>query len=161
MNNTMIYKILRWLTVLLAVVFIASYGAGEETTVSKATFADLESAVAAQVDMAVMQRAESDKLERFYGLNAADFSGWALFYPVDFMSVEEILVVELSDAAQEQTVRDSIEARLNRQKETFDGYGSDGQYEKLCDNSRVEVRGNFLIFAVNCDNAVQAFLSAA
>ncbi len=161
MNNTMIYKILRWLTVLLVIVFLASYGSEEETIVSKATFADIEAAVAEQVDMAVMQRGESDKLERFYGLNAADFAGCALFYPIDFMSVEEILIIELSDPAQEQTVRDSIEARLNRQKETFDGYGSDGQYEKLCNNARIEVRGNFLLFTVNCETAVQTFLSVA
>ncbi len=159
MNNTLIYKVLRWLTVLLAVVFLASYGSDTETTVSKATFADLEAAVAAQVDTAVMQKAESDKLERFYGLNASDFAGCVLFYPLDFMSVEEILLIELSDPAQEQTVRDAIEARLNRQKETFDGYGSDGQYEKLCNNAVIEVRGNFLLFTVNCGSAVQAFLS--
>lgn len=159
MNNTLIYKILRWLTVLLAIVFLSSYGSDSEPSATKATFADLEAAISAQVDTTVMQKADSEKLERFYGLNAADFAGCALYYPLDFMSVEEILLIELTDPSQETAVRESIEARLARQKETFDGYGSDGQYEKLCNNVRIEVRGSFLLFTVNCESAAQAFLN--
>lgn len=156
MNKTVFYKILRWATVLLAVIFLVVLsGKAPETT---ATFAQLEAAVNDEVDLSLMQEAGADKLSRFYGLNAAEFKNFILYYPTDFMSVEEVLLIEMVDETQKELVLDAIDARLDTQKENFENYGSDGQYEKLCTNAVTEIRGNFVLFAVHEDAVVDAFL---
>ena len=156
MNKTGLYKVLRWATVILAVVFLVVISGNSKDT--EATFAQIETAVSEQVDLSLMEKADPDKLDRFYGLDAGQFKNCILYYPTDFMSVEEVLLIELTDESQKDAVLSAIDARLARQKETFDGYGSDGQYEKLCNDAVTEIRGNFLFFAVHSDAAYQAFL---
>lgn len=157
-TKTVLYKILRWTAVVLAVVFL--FLISRDAPGTKATFAHLEAAVSDQVDLTLMQKANPDKLKQFYNLDAADFKNCILYYPADFMSVEEVLLIELKDESQLELVQAGIDARLDRQKETFDGYGSDGQYDKLCHKAVTEVRGNFVLFAINGDAVVDAFLDA-
>ena len=66
--------------------------------------------------------------------------------------------MELKDEAQKQTVLDAIDARLQTQKKTFENYNLFGQYEKLTQQTHIEVRGNFILFVISCDDAYQAFL---
>lgn len=157
-TKTVFYKVLRWTAVILAVVFL--FLISRDAPETKATFAQLEAAVSDKVDLSLMQKAGPDKLEQFYGLKAAEFRNSILYYPTDFMSVEEVLLIELTDESQLELVQAAIESRLDRQKETFDGYGSDGQYDKLCSKAVTEVRGNFVLFTINGDAVVDAFLGA-
>ena len=59
------------------------------------------------------------------------------------------------------SVKAAIEARLETQKASFDGYGIE-QYDMLTNNAVVEVRGNFVLFVVNAASAQarEAFLGA-
>ena len=157
MNNAVLYKILRWSTVLIALVFLISISSGEKDT--QATFAQIETQVSAKMDLSVVQKAEAGKLERFYGLNESDFANCILYIPTDgVVYVEELLLVELKDDGQKQTVLDAINARLETQKKTFENYNMFGQYEKLTQQTHIEVRGNFILFVISCDAAYQAFL---
>ena len=77
------------------------------------------------------------------------------------MMAEEVLIVKLKDLQQQQTVSDAIEARLQTQKNTFEGYGVE-QFDMLTNHCYVELRGNFVLFVVNpnADAARKAFLGA-
>lgn len=158
MNLTTIYKILRWASVLLAVLLLISWcGTGETTTAVE--FSVLNEAVCAHIDRTAMTKADADRLERFYGLNAEDYVNCTLYLPSDSMVyVEELLLIELKDDAQKDAVLAAIEDRLNTQKNTFENYNLFGQYEKLTDHAHVEVCGSFVLFTVNVDDAWQAFL---
>lgn len=77
------------------------------------------------------------------------------------MEAEELFLVKLKDTAQADDVRAAVEKRLEAQKAVFDGYGVE-QYNILCNFSRIEVRGNYILFVVGAqaDTAVSAFRSA-
>ena len=157
MSDAVIYKILRWTTVVVALVFLISLSSGDADT--NATYAQIETQVSAKMDLSLVQKADDAKLERFYGLRAADFANCILYIPTDgVVYVEELLLVELKDEAQKQTVLDAIDARLQTQKKTFENYNLFGQYEKLTQQTHIEVRGNFILFVISCDDAYQAFL---
>ena len=161
MNKALLFKILRWATVVLALVFLVNlcYDGKEKT--SKASFEDLRQAVSAQADPTLLQLSEADRLERFYGLKAEEFANCMLYLPTDaVVYVEEILLLELAEPAQLDAVLAAIDARLQTQKNTFEKYNLYGQYEKLCDKTHVEVRGNFVLFVINADAAWQAFTDA-
>ena len=157
MSDAVIYKILRWTTVVVALVFLISLSSGDGDT--SATYAQIETQISAKMDFSLVQKADDAKLERFYGLRAEDFANCILYIPTDgVVYVEELLLVELKDEAQKQTVLDAIDARLQTQKKTFENYNLFGQYEKLTQQTHIEVRGNFILFVISCDDAYQAFL---
>lgn len=159
MNLTTIYKALRWAIVALALLLLIGWcDTGESTTA--VSFSDLNEAVCAHIDRTAMTQADADRLERFYGLNEEDYVNLTLYIPSDSMVyVEELLLVELKEASQKETVLAAIEERLNTQKNTFENYNLFGQYEKLTDHAHVEVCGSFILLTVNVDDAWQAFLN--
>ena len=58
-------------------------------------------------------------------------------------------------------VRAAVEARLETQKTSFDGYGLE-QYDLLTNHSILDIRGNYVLFVVHKDAAAvqQAFRGA-
>lgn len=157
--NTKVYEIARWLVVLAAVVFlIAMFGSDP---ISAADPADVETAVTAKLDMSAMLRGDNQMIRRLYGLDPAAYESCVLYYPTTNMVAEELLIIKLADTAQQEAVRGAIEARLETQKASFDGYGIE-QYDMLTNNAVVEIRGNYVLFVVNANAAAaqKAFLGA-
>lgn len=157
--NTKVYEIARWLVVLAAVVFlIAMFGSDP---ISAADPADVETAVTAKLDMSAMLQGDNQMIRRLYGLDPAAYESCVLYYPTTNMVAEELLIIKLADTAQQQAVRGAIEARLETQKASFDGYGIE-QYDMLTNNAVVEIRGNYVLFIVNANAAAaqKAFLDA-
>lgn len=157
--NTTIYELARWAVVLAAVVMLVLMFGMDP--VSNADIADVETAVTAKVDMSNVIPGDNLMVRRLYGIDPAEFEGCVLYYPSTNMVAEEVLIVKLADKSQQEAVRAAIEARLQTQKTTFDGYGVD-QYDMLTNNSVVEIRGNYVLFVVNASSAEarQAFVNA-
>ena len=154
-----IFEIARWTAAVLALVcLLTMFGSNK---ISNADPAEVEAAVVAELDMSAMVKADNQMVKRLYGLDPASFEGCVLYYPNTNMMAEELLILELSDTAQLQTVRSAIEARVETQKTTFDGYGVE-QYALLTENCIIDIRGNFVLFVVNadCDAAQKAFAGA-
>ena len=157
--KTGIFEIFRWTAVVLALVcLLTMFGSNK---ISNADPAEVEAAVIAQLDMSAMVKADNQMVKRLYGLDPASFESCILYYPNTNMMAEEVLILKLSDTAQQQGVRAAIEARVETQKTTFDGYGVE-QYALLTDNCIIDIRGNFVLFVVNadCDAAQKAFAGA-
>ena len=157
--KTGIFEISRWTAVVLALVcLLTMFGSNK---ISSADPARVEEAVIAQLDMSAMVKADNQMVKRLYGLDPASFESRILYYPNTNMMAEELLILKLSDTAQQQSVRAAIEARVETQKTTFDGYGVE-QYALLTDNCIIDIRGNFVLFVVNadCDAAQKAFAGA-
>ncbi len=154
-----IYEGLRWIALVVAIVMLAVMFGGN--TVSDASFEEVSAAVLETVDTQNMTLAENQMVKRLYGLDPATFEGCVLYYPTTNMMAEEILLVKLSDVSQAEAVQQAMEARLQTQKTTFEGYGVE-QFDLLTNYCVLEVRGNFALFVVskNHTDAYEAFLDA-
>ena len=157
--KNMILEIARWAVVLAAVISLVSMFGGDP--ISDADPAAVKEAVVEQMDMSQVLEADNQMIKRLYGLDPGAFASCVLYYPSTNMVAEELLIVKLTDLSQQDAVRAAVEARLNTQKTTFDGYGVE-QYDMLTNHAVVEVRGNWVLFAVNANSAqaLQAFLAA-
>ena len=157
--KTGIFEIARWTAAVLALVcLLTMFGSNK---ISNADPAEVEAAVVAELDMSAMVKADNQMVKRLYGLDPASFEGCVLYYPNTNMMAEELLILKLSDTAQQQSVRAAIEARVETQKTTFDGYGVE-QYALLTENCIIDIRGNYFLFVVNaeCEKARDAFADA-
>jgi len=154
-----IYEGLRWIALVVAIVMLAVMFGGN--TVSDASFEEVSAAVLETVDTQNMTLAENQMVKRLYGLDPATFEGCVLYYPTTNMMAEELLIIQLKDVSQQEAVRTAVEARIQTQKNTFEGYGVE-QFEMLSNNAVVELRGNYVLFVVNSKSAeaLRAFLGA-
>ena len=157
--KTGFFEIARWTAAILALIcLLTMFGSNK---ISDADPADVEAAVIAELDMSAMLKADNQMVKRLYGLDPASFESCILYYPNTNMMAEEVLILKLSDTSQQQTVRAAIEARVETQKTTFDGYGVE-QYALLTENCIIDIRGNYVLFVVNADCAAaqKAFAGA-
>ena len=69
-----------------------------------------------------MTKGTTQDLKRYYGLNAQDYDGVALYIPNDVMSVNELLIIKLKDESQAEQVEAAAKERLKTQKTSFEGY---------------------------------------
>lgn len=155
----LLLEIARWAVALAAVVSLAVMF--RSAPISDADPAAVREAVTAQMDLTNVLEADNQMIRRLYGLDITAYDACILYYPATNMGAEELLIVRLASEDQAQTVRSAIEARLQTQKNTFDGYGVE-QYDLLTNHAVVEVRGNYVLFVVgqNSDQVRQAFLGA-
>lgn len=158
-QKQILLEILRWTVVLLAVILLlVSFRQGPS---SNAVPEEVMAAVTAKLDMSNLQQGDNQMVKRLYALNPADYESCLLYYPMTNMEAEELLIIKLADPAQAETVQAALEARLETQKTSFDGYGLE-QYDLLTNHCVIEVQGNYILFVVHadCDAARQAFLDA-
>lgn len=146
-NKIMLLEILKWLFVAALCVFL--YFMLSSNRESNTPFADVKEAVIAAADLTPMAEGDNQALKRLYGLSASDYENVLLYYPTTNMGAEELLLVQLKDVSQQQSVQTAIENRLDTQKKSFDGYGVD-QYAML-ENAVVEVQGNYILLVVAAD----------
>lgn len=147
-----------WVRVAMAVlllafiVFLQIGGKNSQTDIDT-----MAKAVTESVDMARMQESTNRLFKKFYGLNASDFEGVALYTPVSNMEAEEILIVKLQSNAQADMVKAAVMGRLESQKSSFEGYGIE-QYD-LLEKHILDIKGNYVLYVVHTDasEADQAF----
>ena len=128
--------------------------------VSAATFDEVSAAVTDAAELAPMSLGGNQMLRRLYGLEPEDYDGVLLYYPTSSMSVEELLVLKLSDTAQRDAVESALQARVASQIASFEGYGPD--QVAMLEKSVIEVRGNYALLVVAEDTAsvLRAFENA-
>ena len=149
----------RWAVALTAVISLAVMF--RSAPISDADPNAVREAVTARMDLTNVLEADNQMIRRLYGLDIAAYDDCILYYPATNMGAEELLIVRLASVDQAQTVQSAIEARLQTQKNTFDGYGVE-QTDLLNNHAVVEVRGNYVLFVVGqtAEQVRQAFLDA-
>ena len=153
-----ILEVSKWIAVVLMLVFFLSLTAGKGD--SSAPFESVADAVTKTLDQTNMTLADNQMVRRLYGLDPAQFEGVLCYSPTTNMNAEEVLLVKLKSDAQQDAVREAIEARRDSQMRTFDGYGFE-QYAML-EESILEVHGNYILFISSNDpkTTVKAFSDA-
>jgi hypothetical protein len=157
--KAIVYEILRWAAVAAGVVMLVMMFGSDP--ISSADINAVESAVTEKLDMSAVLPADNLMIRRLYGIDPEAYEGCVLYYPSTNMVAQELLIVKLSDISQQETLLAAIEARLQTQKTSFDGYGIE-QYDMLTNNCVIEPRGNYVLFVVDpaSADARQAFLDA-
>ena len=158
-NKAILYPAVKGLSLILVLVFILVISSNGK--ISNADFETVSKAVIeASQDMDKMQATDAQMVKRLYGISPSDYEGLMLYYPTTNMGAEEILLVKLKDLNQTTDVEKAIEARKASQMASFDGYGMT-QYAML-ENSKVEVRGNYILYIVspNDQPVIKAFTDA-
>lgn len=156
---SLFFEIGRWAAALAAVILLVSMFGSKP--VSDADPAVVTEAVMETLDLSNMVKAENQMVKRLYGLNPADYPACTLYYPTTNMGAEEFLLIQLHSPNQLNTVQSAIEARLETQKNTFEGYGVE-QFDLLTNHAVIEIQGNYILFVVHaaCDEAKTAFVNA-
>lgn len=158
-GKTLYLELARWAAALAAVLLLVTMFRGDP--VSQADPAEVTAAVVETLDLSTMLEGDNQMIKRLYGLDPSAYAACTLYYPATNMGAEELLLIQLSEVSQQETVRAAIEARLETQKNTFEGYGVE-QTDLLQNHAVLEVRGNYVLFVVNadCDAARTAFVGA-
>ena len=104
---------------------------------------------------------ESDMVvkERF-GLEANAFNGLVYYGPDSNMDAAELLLVNLKDTSQKESVEEAIQKRIEYQKSCFEGYGVDQM--ELINNAMTITYGHYMLFIVSKDSSLarEAFADA-
>lgn len=140
-------NLLKYLMVLVFVAYIVFLLAGESA--DDVPVKTLQEQVLKVTKEDGMTRGTTQDLKRYYGLNAEDYDGVALYIPDDVMSVRELLVVKLKDESQAGQVEEAAKERLDTQKASFEGYGA--EQTSLLNAAVLETRGNYVLFTVSED----------
>ena len=96
---------------------------------------------------------ESDMVvkERF-GLEANAFNGLVYYGPDSNMEAAELLLVNLKDISQKESVEEAIQKRIEYQKSCFEGYGVDQM--ELINNAMTITYGHYMLFIVSKDSSL-------
>ena len=158
-GKSLIFEVARWTAVLVLAVYLLVLFGGNG--ISAAPFEAVSAAVMETVDTADMKQAENRMVKRLYGLDPGSFEGCLLYYPATNMGAEEVLLVKLADTSQQETVVQAVEARLQTQRNTFEGYGVE-QFDLLTNHYVLQLQGNYILFAVGdfSADALAAFRGA-
>ena len=156
--NVTLIAALKYLLLIVFVAFLLSQARGAKASLSP--FEDVQSAVLSAADLTPMTEGDNQMIRRIYGLDPDSFEGILLYYPTSSMSVEEILLVKLTDVSQGDSIRQVMEDRIQSQIDVFAGYGP--EQVAMLEKAIVEVRGNYalLVVADQPDAVRQAFLAA-
>lgn len=159
MTKTRWYELLRWVAALAAVLLIFSM-CGRDA-VSSTPAEEVCRAVTGALSLDQMQQGDNQMIKRLYGLTPSDFEACTLYYPLTNMDAQELLILRMRDKSQAELVRNAVQARLEGQKKSFDGYGVE-QYALLTEHAVIEIRGCDVLFVVHpdSDKALRAFLDA-
>lgn len=107
--------------------------------------------VASESDMVVKER---------FGLEANAFNGLVYYGPDSNMEAAELLLVNLKDTSQKESVEEAIQKRIEYQKSCFEGYGVDQM--ELINNAMTITYGHYMLFIVSKDSSLarEAFADA-
>ena len=153
-----VFTALKIIALVLMVIFIISeYSFDRE---SKAAFEDVSKAVSERFSQKNVITGDNQMIKRLYGIDPNEYSDVLLYYPSTNMGSEELLLVKLNNLSQQETVKKAMEARVDSQKNVFEGYAPD--QVAMLEKAKVDVEGNYILMvsAENPDEIVSDFLKA-
>lgn len=147
--------VIKYILILFLLAFIVSLLSSGE--ISDADIKDVSKQVVKAYGAKGLSAADNRMVKRLYGINANDYEGVTLYVSDSNMKVEELLIVKLKDVSQSEAVEAAIEGRLDKQLESFEGYGV--EQSKLLKDHVLDVKGNYILYVVdkNAKKADKAF----
>ncbi|MCI9271132.1 MAG: DUF4358 domain-containing protein [Dorea sp.] len=135
----------KYVLIILLFIFIAGLLSSGE--ISDAKLENVTEKVVKEVGTEKLSAADNRMVKRLFGINANDYDGVSLYVAGSNMEVEELLIVKLKDTVQSESVEAAIQGRLERQLESFEGYGP--EQCKLLNDHVLDVKGNYILYVVD------------
>ena len=153
-NRTLIFfEAAKWL--LFAVLLFVILRSAGSAKASGTPFAEVSGAVEGLVSAENTVADEGQLLRRYIGLDKNDFDGCLYLAPKTAMDVEELVLLKLSDPADEEETVKVLEDRIASQIGIFESYGV-GQMAMLR-QSFVLAKGGYVLYYTGSDpEAVRA-----
>lgn len=136
---------IKYILIILLFVFIVSLLSGGE--ISNAKLDSVSEKVVKEIGTDKISVADNRMVKRLYGINANDYEGVTLYVAGSNMEVEELLIVKLASTSQSESVQEAIENRLEKQLESFEGYGP--EQCKLLNDHVLDIKGNYILYVVD------------
>lgn len=110
-------------------------------------------------EISELEEGDANTLKRLYGLDGAEYEGWFLYTSGSMMDVTEVLVVKVRDEDQLSALETAANKRLEEQKNSFNGYGTNQM--DLLNHGVLREKGRYFFFGVSeqIDQWEEAFLS--
>ncbi len=137
--------IVKYILIVALLVFIG--GLLRNGEVSNSKISKVTENITKSIDMEKLSESDHRMVKRLYGINANDYEGVSLYVAGSNMEVEELLIVKLKSTEQAEAVEEAIKKRLDKQLESFEGYGP--EQCKLLNDHVLDVRGNYILYVVN------------
>lgn len=100
-------------------------------------------------DISEMKKGDSKDLKRFLKLNSNELKDFVYYMPKSTMDVDEMLIVKVKDKSQITAIEDAIDSRVNKQIESFSGYGP--EQVSLLQDYEVINKGDYIFYLVSKD----------
>ncbi|WP_042276418.1 DUF4358 domain-containing protein [[Clostridium] dakarense] len=132
------------LAIMVINISIFTIGCSSEINIS---INEIESDLVKNINTDRMEKGDKKSLIRFYGINPDDLEDFVLYIPKSNMDVDEMLVLKVKDLEKLEFIEESIESRVNRQIENFNGYGV--EQVGLLDNYEMKIKDKYIFFVVS------------
>lgn len=133
---------------MIIIALISSFVIGCTSEINK-PISDIESNILSNCNLEAMQKGDGKSLRRFYGINPNDLEEFVIYTPKSNMDVDEMLLVKVKNLDQIESIEDSIDSRVNKQIENFNGYGA--EQVALLENYEIKIKDKYVFYAVSND----------
>lgn len=107
----------------------------------------LEENIKESVDLSSMEKGSRSDLEKLYNIDEDDVDDFILYRPASNISAEEILVLEVDDFEDIDSIKDKIKLRLDSQESNFKDYLPDEHF--LIEKHVLKSKGDYILFVIS------------
>jgi hypothetical protein len=111
----------------------------------------MQQAIDQQCDLGELQPGNGNTLKQLLSTDGTEYV-WYLVYTSDsLMNVDELLIVHTKNDSQLAALETAVQAHLDQQRKSFEGYGVD-QTERL-ESAVIREQGDYFFYGVSADVA--------
>ncbi|MGF6375685.1 hypothetical protein M2140_000734 [Clostridiales Family XIII bacterium PM5-7] len=108
---------------------------------------DIEALLKKNTTIEKMKKCSNRDLMQFMNLDGEQFDSHIYYKGKEALSVEELLIVKVSDKETLSSIKDQVEQRIESQITTFESYGP--EQVAMLDNAIITTKGNYLFYCVS------------
>ncbi|MEA1962194.1 MAG: DUF4358 domain-containing protein [Bacillota bacterium] len=144
------YKILIVLIILfLTVTMTGCTKSASSASPASPPLADIDTKISQSVDLSNVQKCDSEKLEKYYGVNADELEDFVLYTPAVNIKADEMAIFKVKDETGISDMQNRIEKRLQNKTDSFKEYLPEEYY--LVEKHVLVNHGNYVLFAISKD----------
>lgn len=133
----------------LPVMFLSACGNGEPAKTPEPK--DVTAAIVAEIEMnSAVEKGKADIADYYTDLDVSKVESASFYICGSGAYPDEVAVIKMTDAADVNTAKTSLQNRLDKQIELYSTYTPDEMYK--LDNAKVYTNGNYAILLACADN---------
>ena len=110
----------------------------------------IDEKITSSINTENFSKGSTKELRRFFNINSDDILDFIIYTPSYTMDVNEILILKVKEDSNIDAIKDSIDARVESQIQTFGSYGP--EQCALLEDYILKSKGNYIFYCVSPDN---------